>query len=94
MGYDLARFVALIDEDFHCVICTMVLEHPVQSPCEHIFCNDCIVKWLSIKETCPVDQSSLRVQDLKSVPRYFRNLLDKMEILCDFGKLRAEFSSL
>lgn len=87
MGYDFGRFTAEIDEDFHCVICTMVLENPVQSPCEHIFCNDCVVKWLLVKESCPVDQRLLRVGDLKSVPRYFRNLLDKMEIRCDYGKL-------
>lgn len=86
MGYDIARFVDKIDENFHCIICTTVLENPVQSPCEHIFCNDCIITWLTVKNTCPADQCLLRVEDLKSVPRYFRNLLDKMKIRCDFGK--------
>lgn len=46
MGYELARFVNEIDDEFLCSICTMVLENPMVSPCDHIFCNHCIKGWL------------------------------------------------
>lgn len=89
MGYEIERFVCAIDEEFHCSICTMVLKDPLQSPCEHIFCSECINGWLKVKETCPVDQSILPFDDLKPPPRYFRNLLEKMEIRCDLGSVQS-----
>lgn len=84
MGYDLLRFIGDIDEEFQCSICAMVLENPVQSPCEHTFCNECIKGWLSNNRTCPSDRKALTVDDLKPVARYFRNLLNKFEIRCEF----------
>lgn len=87
MGYESVLFVNEIDEEFHCTICTMVLENPMQSPCEHIFCNECIEGWLRVEESCPIDRCFLHADDLKPTPRYFRNMLDKLEIRCSFGKL-------
>lgn len=86
MGYDLLRFISEVDEEFHCSICTMVLEDPVQSPCEHLFCNKCITDWLATDRRCPVDLNSFQLDDVKSLPRVFRNLLNKLEIKCDFRK--------
>lgn len=89
MGLDIAMFVSAIDDEFLCCICKMVLENAVQSPCEHVFCAECINEWLVIRERCPVDQSFLNCNDLSPLPRYFRNLLQKMEVRCQFGKLTA-----
>lgn len=86
MGYEVARCVSEIDEEFHCSICTMVLENPMQSPCEHIYCAECIKGWLKVDASCPVDRCSLAMDNLKPAPRYFRNMLDKVEIRCSFGK--------
>lgn len=86
MGYDPGRFISAVNEEFHCSICTLVLEEPMQSPCEHIFCNKCIKDWLKVKTICPVDNNSLTLDEMKPTPRYFRNILDKMEIRCDFGR--------
>lgn len=86
MGYDLARFVSKIDEEFVCSICSMVMANPVQSPCEHTFCSECIKEWLRVNGSCPIDRTILIFVDLKPTPRYFRNMMDKMEIRCDFGK--------
>jgi hypothetical protein len=37
-----------------CTICQDRPRAPVKLPCGHIFCYDCIAKWLSTKGTCPV----------------------------------------
>ncbi len=86
MGFELLRFVCNVDEEFLCSICASVLEEPVQSECEHIFCNQCITLWLEKDKSCPVDRKPLESTNLKPVARYFRNLLDKLEIRCDYGE--------
>ncbi|KAG4073914.1 hypothetical protein HA402_014119 [Bradysia odoriphaga] len=84
MGYEVTRFIGEIDDEFLCTICTMVLEEAIQSPCEHVFCKECIMAWLAADRSCPVDRGALQVVDLKPAPRFFRNLLVKFMIKCDF----------
>lgn len=86
MGYETTRFIGAIDEEFHCIICTTVLENPVQTPCDHSFCNECISDWLSINKICPADRKPLTISDLKPPSRPFRNLWNKLDIKCDFRK--------
>lgn len=86
MGYDLLRFVGVVDEEFHCAICTMVLEVPLQSHCDHLFCSKCIKEWLTVDETCPVDRRLLTPDSLKPPARYFLNMMDKLDIKCSFRK--------
>lgn len=90
MGYEQTRFIAQIDDEFECWICTMVLENPVQTTCEHSFCNECINDWLSVNMTCPVDRTPITVSDLKPTSRPFRNLWNKLEIRCDFRKAQVQ----
>lgn len=86
MGYDLKRFVKQVDDELICPICDKVVKNPRQTPCEHIFCSNCIETWLKCMDHCPVDSVSLKYKDLKPTPRYFRNMVDKMETRCDHGK--------
>lgn len=86
MGYEITRFIGEIDDEFQCSICTMILEDPVNTPCEHSYCRECIKSWLSVNQTCPADRRPLTVLDLTKQSRPFRNLLNKLEIKCDFGK--------
>ncbi|KAJ6603994.1 E3 ubiquitin-protein ligase NRDP1 [Pseudolycoriella hygida] len=88
MGFSLDLFFGKIDDSFICVICAQVLEIPVESTCEHIFCNQCIEDWLAIRSTCPVCRISM-VRNLKPAARYFRNLLDKLERKCDYESSRC-----
>ncbi|KAH9420123.1 E3 ubiquitin-protein ligase NRDP1 [Dermatophagoides pteronyssinus] len=89
MGYDLARFPnGNVDEELICPICTSVLEEPLQAPnCEHAFCSACIKEWLDRDSICPVDRQPLTMDELKPVPRILRNLLARLDIICD----NAEF---
>ncbi|XP_037051211.1 E3 ubiquitin-protein ligase NRDP1-like [Bradysia coprophila] len=86
MGFESAKFIGKIDEEFMCTICTQVLENPVQSSCEHIFCHACINEWLAKVKTCPVCRDTI-TKNVEPVARYFRNLLNKLELKCDFASL-------
>lgn len=86
MGYELTSFTVAIDEELQCPICTMVLKNPVQTPCKHAFCNNCIREWLSVRLVCPVDRQQVTIADLRPPSRLLSNLLGKLLIKCDFCK--------
>ena len=69
MGWNIDRFIAkesIVDE-FICAICTDVVENPVQTPCQHLFCNECIRRWINEgHRTCPEDRQALTVNVLKT----------------------------
>ena len=84
MGWSIERFInrnSVIDE-LICSICTDVLENPVQTPCQHSFCNDCIKVWVEDgKSSCPVDRQTLDSKDLKPA-RILQQLLNNLIIRC------------
>lgn len=86
MGYESTRFIGELNEEFYCSICTMILEEPMQSPCDHVFCKECIKAWLATDGSCPIDRSSLEFDHLKPAVRFFCNMLDGFEMKCDFRK--------
>lgn len=86
MGFDLTRFVGEVDEELQCSICSMVFENPVQTPCEHAFCNECITTWLSNNTACPIDRKPLSQCELKAPGRLLRSFFAKLDIKCNFGK--------
>lgn len=86
MGFDTLRFIGEVDEEFHCYICSLVLENPVQTSCEHHFCRHCISEWLTVNQLCPVDREPLSQPHLKPLNRSFRNLWNKLKMKCEFRK--------
>lgn len=86
MGFDLDRFVQKVDEELKCPICCGVLEDPLQGTgCEHAYCRTCITEWLKTSESCPVDRNPLKTALLQPIPRIVRNLLNHLQIRCDFA---------
>ena len=49
MGIDTDCFVypERISPQLICPICTQVLERPVQTPSEHLFCEDELLEWMT-----------------------------------------------
>ncbi|OWF41314.1 RING finger protein 151-like [Mizuhopecten yessoensis] len=82
MGYDVDRFVVQVNDGLLCCICRDVLEDPVQAPCEHAFCRTCIEGWLVENTRCPEDRKPLSLSALKSLFRYMRNDLNKLQLKC------------
>ncbi|KAH9413319.1 E3 ubiquitin-protein ligase NRDP1-like [Dermatophagoides pteronyssinus] len=85
MGFDTDRFEDCeISEELICSICTGVLEDPLTTHCDHLFCNDCINDWLRDHHTCPIDRCPLRSCMLKRAPRAIRNLINRLKIYCPY----------
>lgn len=84
MGYDLNKFVDIQDIGNHlrCILCSLVLQDPLQSACEHNFCQKCITIHLQSSNHCPhYDEDSVSVKsDKKKSPlrkMSFRKIIGK-----------------
>jgi len=54
------------------------------SPCEHIFCKECIMPWIKTKANCPICRCSLSHAKLQPVHRVIQGLLNDILVLCPF----------
>ena len=48
-----------------CPICHNVVENPVQTPSEHLFCEDELLEWLVQSTICPVTNTPLDASTIK-----------------------------
>jgi hypothetical protein len=87
MGWDQDRFVDKdrIAEHLICSICIEVVEDPLQTPCEHSFCKQCINRWLSEgQRICPVDRQPLTAETLKPPNRLMKDILNNLTVRCKY----------
>ena len=85
MGWDINRFIRTksIEAELICSICTDVVEDPVQTEFDHIFCRDCINEWLQKGNgTCPVERHVISQDSLKSPNRIIKQILNNLIIRC------------
>ena len=84
MGWEIKRFADKdsVGEDLICTICTDVVKDPLQTPCDHLFCKECITRWLNEQRTCPVDREQLSLDKLKRPSRMIMQLINKLTIRC------------
>lgn len=48
-----------------CSICISHIDNPVLEPsCQHLFCAECLLKWLKLKDQCPMCRAKIDVGDL------------------------------
>ena len=88
MGFELANFVEgqSVSRHLICSICHGVLENPVQTACEHLFCEDELIEWLCHKSSCPVCQAEIDPEDIVRAPRAIVGLINDLERYCDHAK--------
>lgn len=54
-----------------CVICLMSHRFPSCSPCGHVFCWDCIIKYTQLKQECPQCRQYVSPQSVVQIRNYF-----------------------
>ena len=86
MGIEAGDFVhpERISSQLICPICTQVLENPVQTATEHLYCEDELIEWMSRHDTplCPVTHQELNPDDIRKPSRIIVNMLAELERYC------------
>ncbi|CAG2167058.1 unnamed protein product [Oppiella nova] len=93
-GFQRSRVIGVCDEEldeFICGICLEVFVDPVVTQCcQQSYCSECIHNWLSDNNTCPNDRKELSREGIGPAPRLVYNLLNKMQVKCDFYAMGCE----
>ncbi|CAF1259585.1 unnamed protein product [Rotaria magnacalcarata] len=73
-----------IDENYKCLICNEPFQHPVTTPCDHSYCQECIEHWLDEGySTCPACRQPTSINNLKPITtRLVLNILDRLQVKC------------
>ncbi|ESN94976.1 hypothetical protein HELRODRAFT_179816 [Helobdella robusta] len=67
-----------------CSICMEVVRHPKETPCEHTFCQKCLMDWIKISPTCPICRQPMQARDVKDAPRRLKSELSSLKVRCTF----------
>ena len=79
MGYETDRFNPAPKDELLCIICTEVLEDPLEcSYCQTNFCSSCINMWQKKNNLCP-NRCELKLQNSH---KFLRSVLDNLIISC------------
>lgn len=65
-----------------CSICLCVFYNPVKCPCQHVFCKNCIERWLQNNGTCPKCRLPVHVSSLIKAPCLIRTIILNLKIQC------------
>ncbi|CAL8260453.1 unnamed protein product [Merluccius merluccius] len=66
-----------------CQVCDHLLSEPVQSPCRHLFCHSCILKYsLALGPYCPACSQPCPSSDLTLPAKVFLALLNSLPLRC------------
>ncbi|KAG4071349.1 hypothetical protein HA402_004053 [Bradysia odoriphaga] len=76
-----------IAENFKCSVCLDIFEAPLELPCGHIYCYECIRTYFSSSSTseCPECRGRVRARDVKPPNRKLLCLLHNLNIKCEFA---------
>mmetsp|Transcript_5127 Transcript_5127/g.10506 ORF Transcript_5127/g.10506 Transcript_5127/m.10506 type:complete len:193 (-) Transcript_5127:8-586(-) len=70
-----------IHQNLVCGIGMGVMETPVRTPCDHLFCSFCIHQWLAYNKTCPVCRQSLDPVSMKR-DRNIEGIINDLAVCC------------
>jgi hypothetical protein len=86
MGIEFEQFVhpERISKQLICPICTCVLENPVQTDDEHLFCENELLEWMTRSNLCPVSHTELKPDSIRKPGRIILNMLAELEMFCPY----------
>uniref|UniRef100_A0A4W4GU44 Ligand of numb-protein X 1 n=1 Tax=Electrophorus electricus TaxID=8005 RepID=A0A4W4GU44_ELEEL len=76
-----------VDDELQCLICLQPLIRPLDTPCGHTFCQECLTSFLLESDFCPVDRKPLLLQSCRKSSLLVHKLLDKLPVACPFSQL-------
>ncbi|XP_017284320.1 E3 ubiquitin-protein ligase LNX isoform X1 [Kryptolebias marmoratus] len=73
-----------VDDDLVCHICLQPLIKPLDTPCGHTYCQECLTSFLLESDFCPVCRMPLMLQNCRRPSLLVHKLLDKLIVACPF----------
>lgn len=73
-----------VDDDLVCHICLQPLISPLDTPCGHTYCQECLTSFLLESDFCPVCRTPLMLQSCRKPSLLVHKLLDKLSVACPF----------
>ncbi|XP_058494711.1 E3 ubiquitin-protein ligase LNX isoform X2 [Solea solea] len=73
-----------VDDDLVCHICLQPLIRPLDTPCGHTYCQECLTSFLLESDFCPVCRAPLMLQSCRKPSLLVHKLLDKLSVACPF----------
>ena len=70
------------DHPLHCSICCDVSFNPVITPCQHVFCRECIESGLRSSFTCPNDRRALNLNSLQTISGLHEYIYNRTLVQC------------
>jgi len=67
-----------------CHICLQPLIRPLDTPCGHTYCQECLTSFLLESDFCPVCRAALMLQSCRKPSLLVHKLLDKLSVACPF----------
>ncbi|XP_029005051.1 E3 ubiquitin-protein ligase LNX isoform X1 [Betta splendens] len=74
-----------VDDDLMCHICLQPLIRPLDTPCGHTYCQECLTSFLLESDFCPVCRAALMLQSCRKPSLLVHKLLDKLSVACPFS---------
>eukprot|EP00929_Paragymnodinium_shiwhaense_P014951 TRINITY_DN122955_c0_g1_i1.p1 TRINITY_DN122955_c0_g1~~TRINITY_DN122955_c0_g1_i1.p1 ORF type:complete len:413 (-),score=58.60 TRINITY_DN122955_c0_g1_i1:235-1398(-) len=77
----------ILADEFSCAICLHIVDAPVQTPCGHVFCNDCLVQSIEVCPTCrtPLGRPA-GVEKLVECNKVAARMMLSIRVRCPYGK--------
>ena len=63
----LKKAAKAIKKKYDCLVCKNVALEPCAARCGHICCENCWIRWLKVKETCPLCRAPTLLDQIKKI---------------------------
>ncbi len=82
---------------FTCVFCLCILHRPVESPCLHNFCSQCLTKFFQFQQSntvsCPICTAPIQFMSVHPSPSYITTPLKHLSVRCNQCQCKGNISN-